>query len=62
VRRGTLNDMKDLDEEDEGEMLIETLDSLVIYDRSQSIKPPSLKDFNFIQRIGNGSFGNVSFG
>jgi serine/threonine protein kinase len=57
-RRGTMNDMND-GEEDENEMLVETLGSLVIYDRSQSIKPPSLKDFNFIQRIGNGSFGNV---
>ena len=47
-RRATINEMKGMDEEDEGEMLIETLDSLVIYDRSQSIKPPTLKDFNFI--------------
>ena len=35
-------------EEDGNEMLIETLGSLVIFDRSQSIKPPSLKDFNYV--------------
>lgn len=33
-RRGTLNEMKADPEEDGNEMLVETLGSLVIYDRS----------------------------
>jgi len=59
VRRATINQNEPIDEEDGDEMLIESVDSLVIYDRSCSIKPPALKDFNFVQKLGNGSFGNV---
>lgn len=60
-RRGTINNNPDMaDDDDEEDMRSIAIDSLVIYDRSQSIKPPTLKDFNFIQKLGNGSFGNVS--
>jgi len=48
VRRSTINQNEMNDDEDENEMLIESVDSLVIYDRSCSIKPPALKDFIFV--------------
>jgi hypothetical protein len=46
--------------EAENEMLVDTVETLMLYDRSASVKKPKLSDFNFLQRIGNGSFGNVS--
>ena len=58
-RRATLNQNQqmDIDDDDTG---LDSIESLVLFDRSRSIKPLTLKDFTFIQKLGNGSFGNVS--
>lgn len=38
------------DDEDFG--VIESVSSIILFDRSKSIKPPSLEDFNHIMKLG----------
>jgi hypothetical protein len=46
-RRATLNQNQqmDIDDDDTG---LDSIESLVLFDRSRSIKPLTLKDFTFI--------------
>lgn len=35
-------------DENESEMLVDTVETLVVYDRSDSVHKPKLSDFNFL--------------
>jgi len=47
-RRGTLTENMEMEFEEENEMLVDTVETLVVYDRSDSLQKPKLSDFNFI--------------